>query len=377
MKKLAPTIKTPEQQEQFGRLVADKTAGDLPVSSVGGDAWEALWTPPKPIKEWVETERGIDKDIADTDKQLRAKAIKAGFNPDDFAKDPSIASQVTEGAGNAILDLALTFTSPGGLATLGMGALPKALQKTASIAFGAQMLSQTPEIASQLLEEIRKPADQRDYRKIAQLTVSGIANTGFSAAAFSHGLSAKPNASSELTTRNGSDNVAESGKSNTDQNQLQGGAQGQPVNAGEVASGNVSPDASKVLQASSDWNEAVQKGDKDAQLNAEAELSGTPMGHKELERITLLYNSDHAGRTLRASGGNGEEVGSEAASAGARSPQESQQSGQSPIQPSTGDTGATQSDSSQSEVKPHDLVPALQTKDGIIIGKPGRDSRTD
>lgn len=186
IKKLAPTIKTPEQQEQFGKLVADKTAPQLPVQSTGGQAWQALWSPPTSIKDFVDIQRGVDQNNEETDKQLRALAVKHGLDPDKYALNQSVPSQVIEGAGNSILDLALTFTSPGGIATLGMGALPKAAQKAASLAFGAQMIAQTPEIASQILDEIRKPADQRDYRKIAQLTVSGLANTGFSALSFNH-----------------------------------------------------------------------------------------------------------------------------------------------------------------------------------------------
>lgn len=195
--KLAPTATTPEQQEQLGKFIAAKRAPELPVGSVAGDAWTAAWTPPKPLNDIIQLGRDIQENNAQTTENIRQVAIKHGLDPDKFAPKMGLPEQVLRGTGNAIVDLATTFTSPAGLATLGIGELPAAAQKALSIGFAGQMLSQAPGTAQELLAEIAKPADQRDYKKIAQLTVSGAGQLGMGAMATAHGTQTKLDAELE------------------------------------------------------------------------------------------------------------------------------------------------------------------------------------
>lgn len=104
---------------------------------------------------------------------------------------------VATGIEQAGTDLASFFTSPVGIATLGIGSLPAAAQKATALAFSAQMAKDVPEIAKQLGEELGKSEDQRDYTKISKLTANAIANTGFAALGAAHGLSPEPKPAAE------------------------------------------------------------------------------------------------------------------------------------------------------------------------------------
>lgn len=99
-------------------------------------------------------------------------------------KSVAIAAGVT----HAGADMASFFTSPLGIATLGIGALPATAQRVIALGFAAQMAKDVPEIAKQLGEELGKPEDQRDYEKISKLSTEAIANTAFVASGVKHGL---------------------------------------------------------------------------------------------------------------------------------------------------------------------------------------------
>jgi hypothetical protein len=96
------------------------------------------------------------------------------------------ASKVLSGIGGAVVDIPSFFNTPVGVASLGMGTLPRIAQRVVSGAFAAQMASQTPEIYGQIKTELAKPPGQRDTQKISQLVAQGIINTGFTVGAALH-----------------------------------------------------------------------------------------------------------------------------------------------------------------------------------------------
>lgn len=99
---------------------------------------------------------------------------------------------VLTGAGESATDMVNFFTSPLGIATLGMGSLPAAAQRTIAAAFAAQMASQAPEIAKELGNELGKPEKERDNKKLAKLITDGVAITGFTVAGGYHALKPRP-----------------------------------------------------------------------------------------------------------------------------------------------------------------------------------------
>jgi hypothetical protein len=188
---LAPLAQTPEQQDQLGRFIASKKAPELETPGLAGQLWQTAWSAPKSTTEYVQTMQGIRDNEYQAVMDMRAKATAHGLDPDKVAPLPPVAERLAQGAGDAVEDLALTFQSPAGALTLGIGALPKAAQRVVSLGFAGQMLSQAPDTAQQLLAEIRKPDGERDYKKIAQLTVGGVADLGFGTLAGAHAAGAE------------------------------------------------------------------------------------------------------------------------------------------------------------------------------------------
>ena len=190
IQKLLPLAKTPEQQSLLGKYIANRLAPELAAPGTAGQAWQTVWSAPKPTAEYVETQRGIRQSELDTTQKLRAQAKAHGWADDKIDKIypmPALAARLGEGAFDAVEDLALTFQSPGGALTLGIGSLPKSAQRMVSLAFAGQMLSQAPDQASGILDEIRKPEAERDYAKIARLSVGAAASVGLGTAALAHG----------------------------------------------------------------------------------------------------------------------------------------------------------------------------------------------
>lgn len=101
-------------------------------------------------------------------------------------------AEVATGVVRGLEGLAEGFTSPVGIAALGIGALPATAQRAVSLGFATQMASQAPEVARQLGDEFGKPPDQRDNKKIAELITSAATTLGFTAAAGLHGLRPTP-----------------------------------------------------------------------------------------------------------------------------------------------------------------------------------------
>lgn len=101
--------------------------------------------------------------------------------------DPeSVPVAVATGAEHGAADLVNFFTSPLGIATMGMGALPVRAQQIISATFAGDMLRQVPDMALDLYAEIRKPEGERDYEKIANLTTHAMGALGFGAMAGKH-----------------------------------------------------------------------------------------------------------------------------------------------------------------------------------------------
>lgn len=127
-------------------------------------------------------------------RNLQQFRLGSEVSPVEDAGGKSEKLPVTAGVVRGVEDLAKGFTSPIGLATLGIGALPAAGQRAISLAFAAQMASQTPEIAKQLGTEFGKNPENRDTSKIANLITQGIGNTLMTAVATSHAATVKPQA---------------------------------------------------------------------------------------------------------------------------------------------------------------------------------------
>ena len=134
------------------------------------------------IKEAMFVPFQVASDIAEGNEKTPIADKVVGFTTSDKALD------IGAGATSGTLELVNFFSSPLGIATMGMGTLPAAAQKAVSLAFTAQMASSLPDIAKEMTAELRKPEDERDYQKLAALTVNAIGTTGFTVAGARHGL---------------------------------------------------------------------------------------------------------------------------------------------------------------------------------------------
>lgn len=105
-----------------------------------------------------------------------------------MSKPPGTGEQVGRGVGESLIGLGDFMLSPLGVATLGIGALPAAIQRTVALGFATQMASQAPEIAKELGTEFGKPAGERDTTKIAKLITDAATTTGFTIGAGFKGL---------------------------------------------------------------------------------------------------------------------------------------------------------------------------------------------
>ncbi len=103
-------------------------------------------------------------------------------------KPPSMVDAVTEGVGESALGTADFMLSPAGIATLGMGALTRPMQRLISIAFAGQMGNSMREAAKELGTEFGKPADQRDPKKVSKLLTDIVTGGTFATAAGFHGV---------------------------------------------------------------------------------------------------------------------------------------------------------------------------------------------
>lgn len=120
-----------------------------------------------------------------------AWAFRPLANPQPSAEDIEFRKQHPKigGVEEGVVDIAKGFTSPVGIATLGIGALPRAVQRTVALVFAGRMAKQTPEIARQLGDEFGKPEGERDTKKIFRLITEGAGTMGLTALAGKVGLS--------------------------------------------------------------------------------------------------------------------------------------------------------------------------------------------
>lgn len=112
---------------------------------------------------------------------VRQRALAGEPLPDIIPPETHKAIAIASGVEESLANTVNFFTSPLGIATLGMGALPKAAHAAIAMAFAVQMSQAVPEIATQLGDELGKPESERNYKKIAALTTEAITATGFAA----------------------------------------------------------------------------------------------------------------------------------------------------------------------------------------------------
>lgn len=103
-------------------------------------------------------------------------------------------TQRAAGAVESVAHTANFFTSPIGVATLGIGALPRAAQKIIAGLFATQMAASVPEIARELGNELGKPESERDQFKVAELITTGATTAGLATLTGKHALTPTPKA---------------------------------------------------------------------------------------------------------------------------------------------------------------------------------------
>ena len=138
------------------------------------------------IKSVLQAPFQIASDISEGNESAPIADKIVGATPPDRAFD--VASGALAGVGKA----GEFFTSPVGIATLGMGSLPALAQRAIALGFAGQMASSLPGVKKALEEELSKPENERDWGKISELTTDAATTLGFTTAAGFHGLTGKP-----------------------------------------------------------------------------------------------------------------------------------------------------------------------------------------
>lgn len=218
---------------------------------------------------------------------------------------PTKAQRYGQGAAQGVTNLAEGFSSPIGIATLGMGALPRVVQRAISIGFATQLFSQVPEVYKQLDEEFKKPPEQRDEKKIGTLITQGVGALGMGTMATAHGvlpgkgiLAPKTvEAVKQLTGKETPDastirsnagqvqetgNVVESGQVKSGEN-LQQQTSGTPGNVGTPRQENVpseTPGAERVLESPDKWNRLYKLESEDI-IDAQRRMDESVEGSDE------------------------------------------------------------------------------------------------
>lgn len=151
-----PPVRFAPLSEQAAALGLEASAG-----------WEHANTAPMPI---LRPKPGLQEEVdASGDKQQR----------------------LAMGMGQSVADSVNWFASPMGVATLGIGALPRLAQRIFAGLFLAKMVKDAPEIATELGTELGKPEEERDYQKIGQLTGAGVQTLGFAPLLGAHAFAPK------------------------------------------------------------------------------------------------------------------------------------------------------------------------------------------
>lgn len=97
-------------------------------------------------------------------------------------KPLTMGEKIAMGVGDTGDDLVNFMTSPAGVASLGIGLLPKIAQRVIAAGFSAKMASQLPDRYQAIKSELAKPESDRDYRKIGEQASGAVADLGFAAA---------------------------------------------------------------------------------------------------------------------------------------------------------------------------------------------------
>lgn len=184
-----PVFQPSQSGSGAGSLVGPAAAGDADLTIAAGEGIErGLELIHTPLYNGPETTP--ESTARHAIEIARAMEVSpASAQEENSVSLPATADKVATGVAKGTYHLAQGFTSPLGLATLGMGTLPMTAQRAVSLGFAAQMTKDSPEIARQLGDEFGKPEEQRDVAKISQLITEGAGTAAFIALAAKHGLS--------------------------------------------------------------------------------------------------------------------------------------------------------------------------------------------
>lgn len=176
----APTLT--QEASQFGQDVTS-TLGNV-ARAIPADVAAGLSLLKRPENQ-PQTLFPSPTAIAGAISQNMPYAIEtAGNIPAALAGEPlPIDKTLSEAATESVPAATIGKISQGVAATAPMaiiGVLPAAAQKAALLAFTAKMISDAPEVATQLGTELGKPKDEQDPDKISGLVSDAIQITGFS-----------------------------------------------------------------------------------------------------------------------------------------------------------------------------------------------------
>lgn len=171
------------EQERFRGSVADSAAM---VASFAESQAKALAHPIKTIEGGIE---GAATLITGSPKVLTVKPSEIMERP--LVALPKIPNQETTtgkiaaGAGNAVIDFATFMLTPEGVALLGIGGLPEASRRMATMTIAADMAAKAPAQFNAAVEAARAG----DIQKAAEHTTSFLGGTALSAVAANHAIS--------------------------------------------------------------------------------------------------------------------------------------------------------------------------------------------
>lgn len=189
-------------------LTAAEPAGEAPLRAPHVDP---KFIGKSPAQQLSDIWQWANSDIATPEDRMRSHlrqmALAQQVSPVEDAEDPlpalpasldknptlNKAAALAEGGVEATAKtLDSMVNTPLGIATLGIGGLPKVAQRAIAGAFAVQMASQTPKLATELGAEMGKPEAERNYTKIGDLMTTAAINTGFTVAAGSHAIKGEP-----------------------------------------------------------------------------------------------------------------------------------------------------------------------------------------
>jgi DNA-directed RNA polymerase specialized sigma24 family protein len=192
-----PPARTPEELAARNFLAEQRAIGALPARTSSAAAL------PQTIEDPLDP--GVSNPIS---AQVLANAIDSlkliglEMNPDATVFDveaeieklggpdrkPTSTEKTVAGAQSAVAGTVKSFTSPLGLATLGVGVLPRTVQRVAAAAFAGHMLSGMPEQAMAASEAIERGDTEAASRHITEFALSGT----FTGLAAKHAMTPAP-----------------------------------------------------------------------------------------------------------------------------------------------------------------------------------------